>query len=75
MPAGKFDMILCRNLILTYYEPGLQQALLARVQQRLHPGGVLVIGVHEELPEGISCFTPCRGRPEVYKFGQETGLD
>jgi chemotaxis protein methyltransferase CheR len=51
MPAGPFDLILCRNLAFTYFEPHLQLAILGRLMRRLVPGGALLIGSHESLPE------------------------
>lgn len=51
MPEGRFDLILCRNLVFTYFDETLQGELLARLIDRLEPGGVLVIGKHEVLPE------------------------
>jgi chemotaxis protein methyltransferase CheR len=53
VPDACFDLILCRNVVLTYFEPALQQAVMTRVVDRLRAGGALVIGVHERLPEGI----------------------
>jgi chemotaxis protein methyltransferase CheR len=51
MPAGPFDLILCRNLAFTYFEPNLQSAILGRLARRIVPGGALLIGSHEVLPE------------------------
>lgn len=28
-PEGAFDLILCRNLAFTYFEPGLQKEILS----------------------------------------------
>ena len=50
-PDGPFALVLCRNLAFTYFETGLQAAVLARLRQVLAPGGVLVIGGHETLPD------------------------
>lgn len=52
MPAGPFHLILCRNLVFTYFDADLQRALLARLLDRLAPGGLLVLGKHESLPDG-----------------------
>jgi chemotaxis protein methyltransferase CheR len=51
MPEGPFHLVLCRNVAFTYFarEP-LQREVLARLVERLVPGGVLVIGAHESLP-------------------------
>ncbi len=51
MPRGPFDLVLCRNLAFTYFAPSLQEKVLERVVGRLHPGGALVIGGHETLPD------------------------
>ena len=55
---GPFDLILCRNLAFTYFEYTQQKEILARLQNALQPGGVLVIGAHESLPsiEGLTVW-------------------
>lgn len=52
MPDGPFDLILCRNLVFTYFEEGLQEEILFPLLGRLREGGILAIGGHEELPQG-----------------------
>jgi chemotaxis protein methyltransferase CheR len=52
-PAESFHLILCRNLVLTYFAEELQQQVLGRIVGRIVPGGFLVIGKHEPLPEGV----------------------
>jgi chemotaxis protein methyltransferase CheR len=52
MPDGPFALILCRNLAFTYFAEPLQRAVLDGLRARLTPGGILVLGKHEELPEG-----------------------
>jgi chemotaxis protein methyltransferase CheR len=52
MPGGTFDLILCRNLVFTYFEPRLQAVLLGRLLQHVATSGVLVLGAHEVLPPG-----------------------
>jgi chemotaxis protein methyltransferase CheR len=51
MPPGPFDLILCRNLAFTYFDEAGQRRLLKRLLRRLRPGGALVLGGHETLPE------------------------
>ncbi len=58
MPEETFQLILCRNLAFTYFDEALQRRILARLLDRLSPGGVLVIGGHEVLPPGIAGLTP-----------------
>jgi chemotaxis protein methyltransferase CheR len=50
-PAGRFDLILCRYLVFTYFEENLQREILDRLTTALRPGGVLVLGTHESLPQ------------------------
>lgn len=49
-PSGEFDLILCRNVAFTYFSETVQRDVLARITERLRPGGVLVIGRHESFP-------------------------
>lgn len=50
-PRGPFDIILCRNMAFTYLNHEWQRRILRRLVTRLAPGGALVIGGHETLPE------------------------
>jgi chemotaxis protein methyltransferase CheR len=67
MPEGGFHIILCRNLVLTYFEDSLQREITERLLEKLHPGGVFVVGIHEALPQGITCLRPCGRTPAVYR--------
>lgn len=49
-PAYGFDLILCRNLAFTYYVEALQARVAQQLSEALLPGGVLMLGVHEQLP-------------------------
>jgi chemotaxis protein methyltransferase CheR len=66
MPAGPFDLVLCRNLVFTYFEPDLQRAILGRLMKRLVPGGALLVGSHEALPEPAALL-PSGGTPGLYR--------
>jgi chemotaxis protein methyltransferase CheR len=50
MPDGPFHVVLCRNLVFTYFDDVLQRRILDRIAARIVPGGVLVVGAHESLP-------------------------
>jgi len=50
LPTDRFHLVLCRNLVFTYYHDSLQRLLLARLARRLVSGGALAIGIHETLP-------------------------
>lgn len=52
MPDGRFELILCRNLIFTYFEESLQEELIKEIISRLNQSGYLVIGIHEHIPPG-----------------------
>lgn len=53
IPSESFHLILCRNLVLTYFDADLQQKVLSQIVKRLIPGGVLVVGRHEALPSNF----------------------
>jgi chemotaxis protein methyltransferase CheR len=67
MPDGPFDLILCRNVVLTYYAPVLQEALMARIVGRLRPGGALVVGAHESVPPGMRELVAWPGTRTIYR--------
>lgn len=52
IPDGPFSVILCRNLVFTYFQPSLQRWILDRLLHRLRPRGVLLLGADESLPDG-----------------------
>lgn len=64
LPAGPFDLILCRNLLFTYFEAQLQAAIAKRLAELLVPGGFLLLGIHESLPEPIPALVS--ERPWLY---------
>jgi chemotaxis protein methyltransferase CheR len=51
MPAGPFDLVLCRNLVFTYFDAPVRERVALDIVRRVREGGVLVIGAHEELDE------------------------
>jgi chemotaxis protein methyltransferase CheR len=67
MPEGPFHLVLCRNVAFTYFEPSLQREVLGRLTERLAPGGLLVIGAHEALPEGATGLAPAVGALPVFR--------
>jgi chemotaxis protein methyltransferase CheR len=70
MPDGPFDLILCRNLVFTYFDAALQHICLRRILDRLVPHGLLVLGKHETLPEGDGPLTAWDEHKRIY---QRTG--
>ena len=53
VPDGIFHLILCRNLAFTYFDEISQREILRRLTDKLAPGGALVIGKGESLPDGL----------------------
>lgn len=51
-PQRRFDLVLCRNLAFTYFGAERAHLALERITSRLRAGGALVVGLHEELPDG-----------------------
>lgn len=45
-PAGRFDIVLCRNALL-YFSADLRRRVLARIASALRPDGLLVLGAGE----------------------------
>jgi chemotaxis protein methyltransferase CheR len=50
--VGPFDLVMCRNLVFTYFQEALQQRTLERILTTLRPGGAFVIGLNEDRPAG-----------------------
>ena len=67
MPQGPFDLVLCRNLVFTYFDASLQRGFLAKFAACVRHGGVFVIGAHEKLPGDAPGFLPEPGAPGIYR--------
>lgn len=61
IPDGPFDLVLCRNAVLTYYDAGVQAELIGRLAARLRPHGALVVGIHESPPDSVAGLAPWPG--------------
>ena len=66
-PEDVFDLVLCRNLVFTYYEEALQLEIIERLAGSIPPGGALVVGSHEELPQGQRCFEKWPPHPAIHR--------
>lgn len=67
LPSGPFDLILCRNLVFTYFAIDLQCEILAKLHACMHEGGALVIGIHEALPHQYAGFRAWEGARCTYR--------
>ena len=65
VPSGPFDLVTCRNVAFTYFDEPLQRQVGAALAQSLVPGGVLMLGKGEQLPDGIPELA--QRRPELYE--------
>jgi chemotaxis protein methyltransferase CheR len=67
LPEGPFHLILCRNVAFTYFDEPLQRRTAARLAERCATGGALVVGIHEQVPDGAADFRPWNAAPGVYR--------
>ncbi len=58
-PAGKFDMVLCRN-VLIYLSAPVKLTVFAMLADALAPGGTLVLGAGETVIGQTGLFEPSR---------------
>ena len=63
MPECRFDLILCRNLVFTYFDEALQCRIAEQLRERLRPGGFLVVGSHEALAADLGGLDPITEKP------------
>ncbi|HSB43867.1 MAG TPA: CheR family methyltransferase [Nitrospira sp.] len=66
-PEETFDLILCRYLAFTYFDATLQDTTLRQLTERIRPGGAIVIGNGESLPEGEFGLIPWSENEGVYR--------
>lgn len=67
MPEGSFDIMLCRNLVFTYFDREEQIRFLNRLKPHLKGDGYLVIGAHEEIPPNIEWLESASGTHRVFR--------
>lgn len=67
---GTFDVILCRN-VLIYFRDQVVTQVVRRLQERLRPGGALVVGVSESLMR-FSTDLICEERAGVFIYRKPT---
>ncbi len=73
-PDLQFDLILCRNLVFTYFDESQQRAVVGHLLNALVPDGALMLGSHEHLSAderrlkvwpGLPCFFTHRNAPAL----------
>jgi chemotaxis protein methyltransferase CheR len=71
VPEGRFQLILCRYLVFTYFDEELQMKTLNTMVSKLLPGGVLVIGKTESLPKGALGVEPWWEELKIFRKVEE----
>jgi chemotaxis protein methyltransferase CheR len=63
MPDGPFDLVTCRNLAFSYFDADAQRDIANALLERLLPGGYLLVGLRERVPDtatvGLRLVGPC----------------
>jgi chemotaxis protein methyltransferase CheR len=67
-PAGSFHLVLCRNLVFTYFVEELQRAVLQQIIKHMVCGAFLVIGKQENLPESVKGLLPYNLDLGIYRI-------
>lgn len=63
---GNNQVVFCRNLVFTYFMEKLQQQFLLKLANSMSAAGILVVGVHETLPDN-SLFAARDARLGIYQ--------
>jgi chemotaxis protein methyltransferase CheR len=66
-PHEEFHLIFLRNNLLTYYRDNVKVPAFRKVVDRLVPGGYLVVGCHEGIPQQVVTLLPLPGHPGVFR--------
>ncbi len=65
-PPGRFDLVLCRNVLL-YLAPDMKARVFATLAAALRPGGLLVLGAGETVIGQTRLFEPSRRHRGLYE--------
>lgn len=65
-PAGRFDVILCRNVLL-YLSPAHRADVFVKLAAAMRPGGTLVLGAGETVIGQTRAFEPSRSHRGLYE--------
>jgi len=66
LPIGRFDVILCRNVLL-YFAPTMRRHVFARLAEVIRPGGLLVLGAGETVIGQTDAFRPSQTYRGLYE--------
>ncbi len=65
-PAARFEAVLIRNNLLTYYRTLEKERALQVILGALAPGGMLITGAHEKLPAGFGHMKASADHPRIF---------
>ncbi len=71
MPGGQFDIILCRNFILTYFDREISVPLLNKFLSLIRKGGYFIIGSTETIPPAFDKLKQIKKGEPVYRLYEE----
>jgi chemotaxis protein methyltransferase CheR len=65
---GPFDLVLCRNLVFTYFDDALQSEISSRIVATMRDAAALVLGIHEQLPADTRELCPWFDKLRIYRL-------
>ena len=65
-PPGKFDLILCRN-VLFYFPPAMRARAYQTLRSAVRDGGALLLGAGETVIGQTDAFVPCARIRGLYR--------
>lgn len=65
-PAGPFDIILCRNVLL-YFSVAVRRQVFDTLASAIRPGGLLALGAGETVIGQTDHFSPCERYRGFYR--------
>jgi chemotaxis protein methyltransferase CheR len=66
LPQESFHLILCRNLVFTYFEESLQNRIIKKIISKLLPYGFLIVGAHEKFTSARLDLVPYKNQKCIY---------
>jgi chemotaxis protein methyltransferase CheR len=73
-PAKEFQVIFLRNNLLTYYRDEIKIPALVQLTEVLSPGGFLMIGSNEKVPEDFTEIESAPLHPGIFQKPESTRL-
>lgn len=74
LPAGPFDIVLCRNLAFTYFDAERQRRFAADLAARMRADALLVLGKPERLPANGADFDAVSTHLAIYRRTHEAAV-